>query len=152
METLRVMLVAGALALAGCRGTTAPEDLSATAVIAPTTFRSGTDATVTVTVVNHGIRSRRIVAHACPEPFVVTTLDGRIVGPGHRICTASAVPPLVLDPGEAHVFTLKWSGDGRTNDPSANIMLPPGTYRLRAAVPAEGRLLRSHAVTFSITQ
>ena len=148
-------LLVGALAIAfagtGCRGLAGPDDLVATVSVAPATFRSGTGTTVTVTVSNHGYRPRTVSPYECPAPFVVLGMDGRVVGPGHRICAAIALPPITLAPGESRVYTQGWNGDGRGTG-ATNILLPPGVYRVRAAVPAEDRILGSRPVTVTITQ
>ena len=151
MKTALVLGIA-VFTVAGCHSANSPDGLVASASVAPGSFRAGTPVDVTVTVVNEGSRTRTIEINPCPEPFVVTTLSGEVIGPGVRICSAYSQQH-ELAPGEQYVFELRWSGDRKGGGtPDSNVPLGPGTYLLRAVVTAVGGPVESEAVQFTVTQ
>ena len=147
-----VVAVVVAFTFAGCRSPDDPSNLVVTAEVAPSTFRAGTEVAVTLTVTNDGGGSRGIQLNACPDPFLVTTLSGEVVGPGVRTCSLwSQIRELA--PGEQYVFALRWNGDRQgAGSSDTNTLLAPGTYLVHALIGAVGGPIQSAPVQITVTQ
>ena len=139
------------LALGACRPPSDPEKLTISIAVDPSTFRTGTEATVSVTVTNRGDRPVLAEAHPCPDPFVVTTLAGVVVGPGNRICLSIGSPPVEIPAGAQRTYSLRWNGNAPGASATSNTLLPPGDYLLRARVMVGGRIRGSDPAAVTLT-
>ena len=142
------LLLAGALAAAGCgESATEPDgDLSVATAVAPTTFRPGDLVTVTVTVTNSGSRTRSVLADACEDPFTLTAADGTVLPPAPRVCTLDVKAPREVAPGGSVAITRGWRGDVGSTTGSLGATPAPGTYTVRGfARTTDGATVVSNA-------
>lgn len=138
--------------LAACSSPTSPaDDLAVATTVSPSSFRSGDQVTVLVTVTNRGKRPWAINLGACLHPFVVVNDRGEVVAPGSRICAANSSQK-ELQPGETYAFEHQWTGENRDPASSTITMIPAGTYTLRGHVLVGSQVLAGDAVTIHITQ
>lgn len=158
MHIVPAAVAAGAVLAAACTSShvTASDDIAAddlvvTASVTATTFRAGEVVIVTVTATNPGNRPQTIGTNLCPDPFVVTTQAGKVVGPGSRVCSAEATSKQ-LAPGEQFVLALPWAGDAQRATPDAPGVLSPDTYLLRGRVASDKGYAWSQPVTIRITK
>ena len=124
--------------LAGCRESTAPDDLLVTVTIAPASVTHLDTATITVMIANASARPVTIRgSSSCRFGYEVTDSTGAAVS-SHlpSICTAD-IRPITLGPGESDAAAFSWL-------PLRNVLglfspLPPGVYRLRGKSLWTGR-------------
>lgn len=133
---------------AACHSTPSEAELTflVTASVAPTTFRVGDVATVTVTIENRG--SKAVNLFTCPAWFEVLKGES-VVAPGTQICAASWLGT-TLEPGASYAHSVEWRGDTRSlsNPPT---FLDPGRYVLRPAVRVEASTYRGPASGVELT-
>lgn len=127
------------LAITGCTSTTEPAPgLDVSVALSSEVVHSGERIAVTVAAINRGTRSVPVVGDPCPGAngaFVVTTADGKVVGPGEAVCVAIAIPKVMLAPGEQIEFQASWAGDSqRSRFAGPPVFLDPGEYQLRGQI------------------
>ena len=150
MRTLGIALVVGAAAVfaASCGAdSTSPSaaSLLATTTVTPAVFHSGKVVAVHVIVTNRGSVPRTIDVNLCPDPFLVSSAAGTVVGPADRTCTADARQKS-LAPGEQFSFDRAWiNGPVTAGLDTASSNLPMGSYQVR------GRLTASDVDAPSVT-
>lgn len=138
----RSPLLVAALAAAACSdaATGSADGITVATAVAPTAFRTGDSATVTVTVTNMGSRTRSFFASGCLDPFDVIAADGTVLPAGARLCldVLQLQQPLEVTPGKTRVFTRAWRGDYGEKFGNGlhglGALLSPGTYMVRGFV------------------
>lgn len=112
--------------VAACSSATSPTaDLGVVTTLSRAEFRAGDAIDVSITVTNHGTASRELNIATCPDPFIVTTEDGTVVGPALRGCTLE-LRTRDLRPGESFTYALLWLGDARSARHDQPQQIAPG--------------------------
>lgn len=121
------------LAALGCgSGTTEVDNgLVSSVQLDRSEFQAGDSVKVTVTYENHGTDTTKVNTNACPWVFVVTTPEGKEVGPdtSNKDCfLMMRLEPLA--PGAQISFSDYWNGSAVPEDGTA-VMVAPGQYLIR---------------------
>ena len=136
--TVRYMLcILSLMTACGGRVTSPSAQLDWSMQATPATFTIGVPLAIVVTVTNRSAGTAEFNAADC-QRWIVTHLDGSVVGPRQRYCTAVFVSRQ-LAPGASYAFAAEqWLGDATDTDPSSPITyVPPATYLI---APPKGRL------------
>jgi len=109
---------------------------------------SGTIGHAQVEVTNGGRQSVAVEVNTCPPRVFVSDHRGEGLGQPSVLCTLALVGPVLLAPGETHVYTQGWfASDGR------GAPLPTGVYRLRTwVVPVSGNPVLTNRITVTVRE
>ena len=143
-------LIAAFIMLAACRSSTTPAPaFDVTVQLASPTVAVGRSVGVTVTVKNVGSSTFDLNVGSCPEPFIVTTSDGAVVGPAARGCLL-ILRIRELAPGESYSYDAQFAGSGLGSGDLGGTPLPPGSYLIRGRVAVAGAFRQSAAAALEI--
>jgi hypothetical protein len=120
----------------------------------PSDLQLGDTARITIDVVNSGRDDVSIGIGGCNMDFVITDGAGRTYHPAELVyCILELRAPTELSPGETHRMTGFTTGRViPAGSQDAPVLLPPGTYGVRAVVwviTGDGVVVRSSPSTIT---
>lgn len=146
------MLLAGVTAgLAACGTPTTPiENLEFMITVTPPVIAPGTNAEVTITVLNRDARAVTIIEHNCGYIRVFSPA-GAHVGPPGRPCSGN-LQFRRLESNRGIVLRDSWDGAAAsTSGGGSSGRVPAGSYELVAEVAALGGVARSTPIAVQVT-
>ena len=154
VSKLLVLLTFTALVAIGCESDflATGRSLELTASMSDTELAVGEDATLRITLRNHGDRPVELnFPHSCQILPYIETAVGQLVYPQGGWGCLTVLTRLHLAPGEEKVQTLQVRGGVPQPAIHTGAALPPGEYRAYAELGEKNRvILRSNAVGFRV--
>jgi hypothetical protein len=135
-------------ALLACSPMEPADYLSASLSVIDDAVAPGAVGEARVEVTNHGSGPVAIEVDTCPPRVFVSDHRGQAVGQPPIACTLALIAPVVLEPGDTHVYTQGWFAQDAHGAP-----LPEGVYRIQAwVVPVSSDPVLTNRVTVTVQE